>query len=68
MHSSRMSTAHSLPYGGGGLCQGGALSGGLCPGMGGLCPGMGGLCPVMGGLCHGMSLSRGVSVWEIPSL
>ena len=59
MHSSRILTASSSPYGGG-LCPGGAspYGGGLCPG--GLCPGglhhmgvvsvQGGLCP--GGLHH----------------
>ena len=50
MHSSRMRTARSLPYGGVGLCPGGSLSKvGLYPG---------------GSLSKG-SLSRGVSVWGI---
>ena len=56
MHSSRMRTAHSLPYsgrGGGISVQGGCLSrGGVCPGV-----------PYRG-VFDQESLSRGVSVQE----
>ena len=73
MHSSRMHTTHSLPYGGrgslsrGGLCLGVSVQEFLCPGqslsrrisvLGGLCPR--GLCP--GGSLSRGPLSRGVSV------
>ena len=51
MHSSRMRTARSLPYGGVPVQEGVSVQGGLCP----------------GGLCPGGSLSRGVSVRETPS-
>ena len=57
MHSSRMRTAHSLPY------RGVSVQGSLC--LGGLCPG--GLC--LGGLCLGVSVWQvsvwGVSVWGV---
>ena len=62
MHSSRMRTAHSLPYGGvsvwgvsvWGVSVRGSLSGGLCPG--GLCLGV----SVQGGFCLGVSVQGGL--------
>ena len=62
MHSSRMRTFRSLPYGEEVSVQGGSLSGeeGLC--LGGVSVELG-LCP--GGLCLGISVGR-VSVRETP--
>ena len=69
MHSSRMRTARSLPYGwrGGSLSRGvsgeSLFSGSLCL-VGGLC--LGGL--RLGGLCPGESVQWEVSVWGVSVL